>query len=56
MDLSSRTVAGLATLEQIVKTSTTARTDWPFATTLLAIAAVLLLFPFSGRAATLATL
>ena len=38
-----------------MKTSTTARTDWSFATTLLAIAAVLLLFPFSGRAATLAT-
>jgi hypothetical protein len=42
-------------LGQIVKISTTARTDWSFATTLLAIAAVLLLLPFSGRAATLAT-
>ena len=51
----SKTVAGLDTLEQIVKISTTARTDWSFATTLLAIAAVLLLLPFSGRAATLAT-
>ena len=38
-----------------MKISTTARTDWSFATTLLAIAAVLLLLPFSGRAATLAT-